>query len=220
MKKILILSMVGGTILLTIPIIFEPEVVKSVTATGSAAVTLTVDEGISLTVPSTNLAMNQPGNMGTTYSKVTNATDGATWNIKTNSQDGWKLELNTSQVNCLIAVAESFTDYTEASEGTPDAWSVSNAYEFGFNVEGTYITGGTSKWATGDACYTAGAVIPANKKYMGFNSTSAINVGTNSSETNQSGENIIMCVAVEQQTVYAPNGSYSCTITGTATSNQ
>jgi len=217
MKKILILIMVGGVILLAIPIIFEPVVVKSAEATGDAAVTLTVDEGISLTVPSTNLALNQPGNMSATVSTVTNAADGASWNVKTNSADGWKLEFNTATADCLYASAtgERFTDYTEASTGTPDAWSVTNAYEFGFNVEGTYITGDTSKWGTGTDCATQ-----TNKKYMGFQSTSKINVGTNNSATNQSGENIIMCVAAEQDTIYAPSGSYSCTITGTATSSQ
>lgn len=217
MKKILILSIAGGALLLSIPIIFEPEVVKSATATGDAAVTLTVTEGISLTVPSTNLAMDQPGNMSTTVSTVTNAAAGASWNVKTNSQDGWKLEFNTATSDCLYASAtgERFTDYTEASEGTPDAWSVTNAYEFGLNAEGTYITGGTAKWGAGTDCATQ-----TSKKYMGFNSTTVINVGTNSAETNQAGENIIMCVAAQQETVWAPSGSYSCTVTGTATSNQ
>jgi len=214
-KRILILTVAMGLILISIPIIFEPEIVSSAEATGEAAVTLTVDEGISLTVPSSNLALNQPGNMSATVNTVTNAAAGASWNVKTNSQDGWKLELNASGDNCLTTGSESFTDYTEASTGTPDAWSVTNAYEFGFNVEGTYITSGTGKWGTGTDCATQ-----ANKKYMGFEGSTKINVGTNSSETNQSGEDIIMCVAAEQDTVYAPSGSYSCTVTGTATSNQ
>lgn len=197
---------------------FEPEIIGAATDTATAAVTLTVTEGIDLTGPSTNLALDQPGNMSITVDKVTNAAAGATWNVKTNSQDGWKLEFTVSTDDCLYdsSSGERFTDYTEAVATTPEVWSVSSAYEFGFNVEGTYITGGTSKWGTGTDCYEASPVIPTAKKYQGFE-TAAINVGTNTAETNQAGEDIIMCVAVEQETIFAPNGSYSCTVTGTAT---
>lgn len=168
---------------------------------------------ISLTVPTTGLTINQPNNMNITTNQVTNAATGAVWAVETNAAAGYTLSFSAGQANCLrIDASTYFTDYSESSEGTPEAWSAdSSSYQFGFSVFGNDAPDGT--WGTGSSCTSPAS---NNLKYLGFDSTNNIQVASSASST--SGTNTALCAAAEQKDVFAPNGSYTATITATAIS--
>ena len=190
---------------------FEPEIADAVDSTGEVDVTLTVTEEITLTVPTgANLVMTA---MTMTTTNSTNPAAGAAWNVKSNSQDGWSLTLKGDNANILAQAspAEAFTDYTAATASVPETWSVTNAYEFGFSVNGSATP--TATWGAGTDCATSTSVL-----YRGFNSVTAISVATSATETSTSGVDTKLCVRAQEVTVYAPNGSYIADITGTATS--
>lgn len=219
MKKIkttgrnIILFLISGTIicvgLLILPgyALIEPSEVKA-DAT-STVVTLTVSEEISITPPaditmSPNITMSANSSIGT----------GNAWNVKTSSQAGYSLTLKNDSTPALqdATTSEEFGDYATSS---PTIWSVpSGYYQFGFSVYGNDIN--TTTWGTGSDCGTAGTP-SGTLKYSGFKGTTEITVATSSSETGSSGTDTVMCVAAAQNTIYAPNGVYQTTITGTAT---
>ena len=188
----------------------EPMIARAATATDSVIVTQAVTSGIAITAPS-DITMTA---LSTTQNS---AVGSATWTVTTNNQAGYKLELNASTNPALQdgTTSESFTNYTEAVTGTPETWSVSGAYEFGFSAYGTHVPTGT--WGT-DADCIAGANVPsATLKWQGFNGTALKEVATSASETGTSGTASTMCVATQQSGVFAPSGTYTATITATAT---
>jgi len=165
---------------------------------------------ISLTVPVSGLAMDQSANMSITSNQATNAASGAVWSVETTAPAGYTLSLSTDQTNCLRSASEYFDDYSEATPGTPETWSVdSNKYQFGFSAFGDDVPDGT--WGIGSSCTSPGS---NNLKYRGFNGINNIQVASSSSST--AGTNTALCLAAEQNGVFAPNGSYTATITATA----
>ncbi len=189
---------------------FEPMIAHAATVNDSVTVTQAVTPGISITAPSdiTMTAITTSQN---------SAVGNATWTVTTNNQAGYKLELNASATPALAQVspAESFADYTEGTPGTPETWSVTNAYEFGFSGYGTDISSVT--WGTDTDCINTADVPSATLKWRGFTGTTKIQVATKATETSTSGVASTMCVATQQQTLFAPSGSYTATITATAT---
>lgn len=188
----------------------EPVITRAATVNDSVIVTQMVTSGIAITSPSditlTNLSTTQNTAVGS-----------ASWTVTTNNQAGYKLELHASTDPALVQVspAESFADYTEGTPGTPDTWAVSSAYEFGFSGYGTHVP--TGIWGTDTDCI-AGANVPSTTlKWRGFDGTTDIQIATTSSETGTSGVTSSMCVATEQSGVFAPSGTYTATITATAT---
>ncbi len=200
---------------------FEPEISKisigqeawaATTASEEIDVILTVTEEITLTAPS-NITMGS-GNISMSQDDVFGTGDA--WNVKTNSTAGYTLTFNSDQADCMDSGTDQFTDYTEASTGTPDTWSVDVAnYEFGFSVYGDDVA--TAKWGNETTC-GSGSTPDGTLKWMGFTDTTAITVATSGSETATAGTDTIFCVGAEQGTnVFAPDGSYTAEITGTAT---
>jgi len=191
---------------------FEPEIIAA-QDTKKIDVTLEVNPEISLTSPG-NIAMST----ALTMTQNTATGTGASWNVKTINQAGYKLELKGERANIMYdgGTTEYFTDYTEATANVPETWSVTSDYEFGFSVFGTDTP--TATWGTDIDCTGASAHIPSTTlKYQGFKSVTAIQVATRDSQTDPDGIDTVMCVAAEQQGVYAPSGSYTANITGTAT---
>ena len=186
----------------------EPRVVTAATATDAVVVTLTVDSGISITSPTDvtmapNISMSANGSIGS-----------ATWNVKTNNTAGYTLAVKASASPALVSGGNSFADYTEVAAGTPELWSVpASNKEFGFSARGTRVN--TTTWGTGADCGSAGAP-NATLKYIGFE-TADRQISTSSTFTTTSGEDTVLCLAAEQDTVYAPSGTYTATITATAT---
>ena len=192
--------------------IIEPSQLTAATATTTSSVTLTVDEEISIsasggTTLSPNVGVSQDSSVGSSV-----------WTVTTNSTAGYTLEFTTSQANALISGSDYFTDI---STTTPINWDIAVAtstYVWGYSAYGTHVA--TSTWGNAAACGTAGAsTFSTSLSYGGFatTTTNAPTVASTASETGVSGATTTLCVAVEQDAVFAPSGSYSATVTGTAT---
>jgi hypothetical protein len=169
-----------------------------------------VTSGISITSPSdinlTALSTTQNSAVGS-----------ATWTVTTNNQAGYTLDVEASTDPALqdSGTSETFADYTEGTPGTPDTWSVSSAYEFGFSGYGTDVPTGT--WGTDTDCIAGSDVPSAALNWRGFDGTTDIEIASASSETGTSGTASTLCVATEQEGIFAPSGTYQATITATAT---
>lgn len=192
--------------------VFEPAKISAVT--DEVIVNLTVDSGISITSPA-DVTMS---NLGTS---VNTSTGFAIWNVKTNDADGYTLAVKASTAPALVSGSNSFLDYTEATPGTPDTWSIdASTIQFGFSGIGTdvqnvntdqYAASGQTTCDNGVASSTVNSTI----KFLGFE-TSDQTLATRSSTTTTSGVDTRICFAAGQNGVYAPSGVYQATITATA----
>lgn len=190
----------------------EPQVINAATATTTTSVTLTVTEEISLSAStsialSPNITMTQQSSVGF-----------GTWTVKTNSQAGYTLEFTTIQANALQSAQSEY--FTDVSTTTPTTWSVgASEYLWGYSAYGTDVA--TSTWGDAVSCGTAAVGgLTTSLNYAGFASTTAAapTVASKSSETTPSGVATTLCIAAEEgDSIYAPDGSYSATVTGTAT---
>jgi hypothetical protein len=171
---------------------FEPSLVGAAQATDDINVTLTVAPTISITHPS-DVSMG-------TITGTGSVSGNTTWTVTTNSSTGWKLEVETDQVNTMHSGSDVFTDYTESSDGTPETWSVlGTASEFGFGATGSFIE---TKFGAG--------------KYMGFNSTTKEQVSHSAAETAGDDTTVIFKAEVGSSKAQ-PSGNYSAIVTATAT---
>lgn len=207
-KKVLTVSLIS---ILSIQIFYtaiEAPVAVAATAPDSMVVTLNVDAGISISngadvTMSPNIAVGTPGSIGS-----------SAWLVKTNNATGYKLDVKASASPALVSGVNNFSDYTEAVNGTPEVWSVpSSNKEFGFSAYGTDTS--TATWGTGAGCGSGGAPL-GTMKYVGFETTDQT-IATTGAPTPYVGTTTNICFAVEQDTVYAPAGTYTATITATAT---
>ena len=189
-------------------ITYEPVLAVAATATDNVVITLTVDAGITITSPADvtmapNLGISSNGSIGS-----------STWTVKTNNALGYTLAVKASAAPALVSGANSFADYTELAVGTPEAWSVPAANkEFGYSAFGTGTPTGT--WGTTATCGSAG-IPDASMKYVGFKTTDKT-VAQSATATPSAGIATTVCYAAEQDTLYAPSGVYTATITATAT---
>lgn len=135
-----------------------------------------------------------------------------TWSVVTDNLAGYILSVKAASSPALTdsSTGESFADYTEASPGVKEQWSVSNAYEFGFSAFGSDVSG----YGTGADCSSGTDVPSSTLLWEGF-STSNIEMASSSLAT-PSGTDSSLCVAAEQKGVFAPSGNYSTIITVTA----
>lgn len=193
----------------------EPIVTTVGAVTDSVDVTQTVTSDITITSPS-DVTMSQA--LTTTQNT---ATGSATWNVKTNDSDGYTMTLFASTAPALSRSGGggNIVDYTPAVSETPETWSVSSAAEFGWSGFGTDVN--TSTYGTDSDCLGAGAHNYSTAlKYRDFDLTgSADTIASSAAATSTSGTNTTMCLATEQSGVYAVAGTYSGTITATATAN-
>ena len=188
----------------------EPAKVAAEVDSDSIGVTQAVTSGITISAPAditmTALTLTQNTAVGST-----------TWTVITNNQAGYALTVKASAAPALVDSTpnpdESFTDYSEASAGTQETWSVTNAYEFGWSAFGSDVTG----YGTDTDCAATYDVPSTGLLWEGFDGVTPIQMATSGSETDQDGMDTTLCVATEQETVFAPSGTYSATITATAT---
>ena len=186
----------------------EPLNVVAAEATDDVVITQTVTAGITISAPTdislTALTLTQDTAVGST-----------TWTVITNNQAGYTLTIKASRTNALYenATGEYFTDYTVTAGSSKETWEVTNAYEFGWSAFGNNVTG----HGTDTDCAATYDVPSAGLLWQGFNGTSPIQMASSTSETNQAGTETTICVATEQDIVFAPSGSYYATTTATAT---
>ena len=146
------------------------------------------------------------------------AVGSATWTVTTNNAAGYSLTLFASTAPALSRSGGggNIVDYTPAVAETPETWSVSGSAEFGFSARGTNVN--TSTYGTDSDCI-AGTDVPSTAlKWRDFDLTgSADQIATVAAPTSTSGAASTMCVATEQAGVFAASGTYTATITATAT---
>lgn len=194
------------TLMLVFPFI-EPAVLRAQSADDSIVVTQSVTSGISITSPSDI-------NLTALSTTKNSAVGSATWTVTTNNQAGYTLNVEASSAPALVdsGTSESFADYSSA---TPETWSVSSAYEFGFSGYGDHVPDVT--WGDDTDCIAGADVPSAGLNWRGFDGTTDIEIASATSETGTSGTASTLCVATEQNGVFAPSGTYQATITATAT---
>lgn len=189
--------------------IVEPATTEAVTATDNVVITLNVTSGVSITSPadasmSVALGVSQNTAVGTT-----------TWNVKTNSSSGYTLTVQATSTPAMSSGSNSILDY---QTGTPNTWTATSGFAyFGYSAYGTDTPTGT--WGTGSTCSTGGPnTISTTLKYKGL-TTSGVQVSTRASTTTTSGVDTTVCYAVEQNGSYIPSGTYTATVTATATAS-
>ncbi|MBA3550989.1 hypothetical protein H0W32_02155 [Patescibacteria group bacterium] len=210
-KKIVQISFIISLILLVGYFSLEPQLTTAVSASDSVIITLTVDPGITITSPS-DTAMSR--NLGVAVDTATAAT---TWNVKTNNSLGYTLAVKATSTPAMRHSngTDSILNYSETVGGTPETWSVSSATaEFGYSAFGTDVP--TATWGTDTDCINAAHVNSATLKYVGL-STSDKTIATRASTTTPTGVDATVCYAVQQNGYYIPSGTYTATVTATAT---
>jgi len=207
-KKVFIISLISLFFIQMIYVYFEPATVTAASVTDNVIVTLTVDSGITITAPANvtmapNIGIAANGSIGS-----------AVWNVKTNRATGYSLAVKASAAPALVSGANSFADYTEAVVGTPELWNVpASAKEFGYSAYGTDTV--TATWGTSASCGAAGVPAVA-QKYVGFKTTD-LTIATRNTVTTPAGIDTTICFAAEQDTIYVASGTYTASITATAT---
>jgi hypothetical protein len=192
--------------------VFEPAKINAVEDT--ILVNLEVDSGISITSPP-DVTMS---NLGTS---VNTSTGSAVWNVKTNDADGYNLSVRATATPALVSGTNSFLDYTEATPGTPDTWSIdASTIQFGFSGIGTDVENvNTDQYAaSGQTVCDDGAsssTVNTTIKFLGFETSNQL-LATRSATTTTSGVDTRICFAAGQNGVYAPSGLYQATIIATA----
>jgi hypothetical protein len=208
-KKIIALALAFLVFLMSIYVFFEPQIASAVSAGQNISVTLNVEAGISLTTTASTT-------MSTTLGAATNIAVGTTTvTVATNNPLGYTMTVTSSTSPAMKSSTDSVADYPQT---TPNTWSVSSGQaNFGFSVFGTDAQGGTATWGTGSYCNGAStSTVSTTLKYRGY-STSAITIAGRSSTTTPSGITTTLCHAVQQNNTYIPAGSYTATLTLTAT---
>ncbi len=163
---------------------------------------ITISDGAAVTmVP--NLGIAADSSIGT-----------SAWLVKTNALNGYTLAVKASSSPALVSGGTSLADYTELVDGTPEVWSVgSGDKEFGYSAYGTDTP--TGIWGTAGSCGAAG-IPDVAQKYVGF-LTSDKTIATRAEVTPSAGITTTICFTAEQNAVYAASGTYTATITATAT---
>jgi hypothetical protein len=208
-KKLVSITLVSLFSLQLIYIGFEPQIANAVQATDSVLVTLDVDSGISITTPADvtmapHIGVASDGSIGSVV-----------WTVKTNVAAGYTLAVKASSSPALVSGGNSFADYTEAVAGTPEQpfTVASGDKEFGYSAFGTDTSTGT--WGVAASCGSSG-MPSATQKYVGF-TTSDKTVASRASVTPTAGIATTVCFAAAQNNIYAAAGTYTATITATAT---
>lgn len=154
---------------------------------------------VNLDVLSTG-SVTSPGNpdFGPPIQESGIANGNATWNIKSNSSNGWEFSVNATTKPAMKSGSNSFADYSPANSDTPDAWSVSSAdSEFGFNPSGSFIESRFS-----------------GSKYLGFDGTNQILAAHSNAPSGGTGDDVTMNFRAQVGTNHVqPQGTYSATIT-------
>lgn len=212
MKKIVGLSLIVTMMLVVGGMYFEPNLVNAVQATDSVVVTLQVDTGITITSPADTVMSTALG------AAVNTAIATTTWNVKTNNVLGYALTVAAS-TNPAMRVSPTQYVNNFATTTTPELWSTipNGRAEFGYSAFGTDVNTTTYGTPTGGVSCGATSTPSTSLKYRGFTTSPSPTIATRAATTTTSGVDTTICYAVEQKGVYIDSGSYTATITATAT---
>lgn len=174
------------------------------TANTAPVVNMTVNATIAINCPS---PVTMGSITGTGQSALT--TNSTTCNIKTNNSAGYKLEW-TAGTAAMTSGADTIGAYTPAAPNTPETWSVAAAAsEWGGHLGSASTTADTTTWGAADT-YAGG-------KWLNV-ATSAYQIVSRSDETTASGDDEIVYFGSEiGASKWQPTGTYTATVTFTAT---
>ena len=204
-------EIVAGSLIFTLVFGFfgysfvEPMFVDAVT--DDVVVTLNVSPAITIS-DSPNVTMSRSVDI-----TADTATASSTWTVVTNDTDGYTLTVQTSTDPAMQSGGDTIADY---SASTPEAWVVASGNaQFGFSAFGTDVPTGT--WGSNQsACSTGDDPALANRLYRGFASTTPIQIASSNATTTPSGTPSTVCYGVEQNGTQIPSGTYTATVTATA----
>jgi hypothetical protein len=190
----------------------EGALATAATDSDQVVVTLSVNEEIDIS-DSANTSMSQ--SLGIT---ANTAIATSSWTVITNSSAGYTVAVKASTDPAMqTGGGDVVADYTEAVSGTPDTWSVpSGAAEFGYSAFSSSGRVATTTWGTGTQCSSTANVPSTTLKYIDFD-TSDRTIASHTATTTPSGDSISLCYAVEQDGFLIADGTYTATITATAT---
>lgn len=197
LRMILILFFILSLIIFQIVFSFKEGSLGIVAGEATDSITVTVS-----VVPSISIDSPANVNLSPDIEETGAATGSATWNVETNNSDGWQLEVAADASPAMTSGGNSFADYSETVEDTPESWSIANnVSEFGFGATGSYIK---LKFGAG--------------KYMGFNGTTKEQIASRASASGGSGDDTTVIFRAEVGSAKSQSiGDYTATITATAT---
>lgn len=207
MKRILSLTLIISLLCFGNYLFFEPEIIKA--ANDAVVVTLTVSPEISVS-DAAAITMDS----AITMTQATSTGGGnSPWTVKTNDTDGWTFTVAASQNPALQSATRKIDNWQPS---TSTSWHATNTAAFGFAVFGDDVR--TDSWGTDTNCTSTESGKPSTTLFWrGFNSTNAVTVVTSNATTSAAGSNIYLCAVAEQNQYYIADGTYTATITGTAT---
>ena len=172
-------------------------------------VSLSISAASDIAMTALSLTQNTSvGNTAWTITTDNSAGYSATIFATVSDACGDRDEQGATDALCDVATTESFADISVSKH----LWDVSNEYAFGWSAYGDDVSG----YGTDIDC-VAGANVPSGELlWQGFHATTAYQIASSTSRTAPAGTELTMCVATEQDTVFAPSGTYYATTTITA----
>lgn len=173
-----------------------------------------------LSISTINDVVLQPG----ISVSVDNSVGSETFTVQSDNAAGYNLYIRTTQSTALqhLAAGSDFLDYTPATPGTPDNWSVdSGQKQFGYSVyDGGSGDVSDGTWGSADDC---GSVITGDpdapgggeQLYDGLSTSNRL-IASRSSRTVSGGSSITVCFAAGTNNDAVDAGSYQAPIVITA----
>ena len=145
---------------------------------------------------------------GTGASSITSNNE-ATCNIKTNNSQGYKLQWSTGTTNLTNINNDTINAYTPSVSNTPEVWNINQTNSaWGARIKSTSTDKNTTLWGATDD-YTG--------KWLNIN-TNPFQVITRNTETDQAGSDEVIQFGAEiGSNKFQPTGTYSTSVTMTAT---
>ena len=167
---------------------------------------------LSMTAPSditmTALSLTQSSAVGdTTWTVITDNVAGYSTTVKAETSDACSDSDGQGFVDalCDIDTGESFKDILLNKH----LWAVSSEYAFGWSAVGSDVSG----HGTDSNCIATTDVPSDSLLWQGFAGSNTYQIASSTSRTSTEGVETTLCVATEQETVFAPSGTYQATTT-------
>ena len=186
--------------------IYNPKPVEAASASGGFCVNMSVNAIIGLSCTPSTVTMGSI--TGTGQSALTNNyTD---CHVITNNSSGYKLDWKATTAALANANSDTIAAYGPASTGVPETWSVDTAAsEWGGHLGSASTSVNTTTWGGADT-YAGG-------KWLNI-ATSDFQIASRSTETTSTGDSEIIYLGAEIGTTkWQPTGTYTDTVTITAT---
>ncbi len=170
-------------------------------------VSLSISSADNIVMPTLRLVQNT-GVSSTTWTIITDDPAGYSATVYATVSDACSDRDGGGAIDalCDVETGESFADISVSKQ----PWEVSNEYAFGWSAYGDDVTGHGI-----DADCMAGVYnVPSDSLlWQGFHSTTAYQIASSTTRTEPGGTTTTLCVATEQDTVFAPSGTYYATTT-------